>query len=95
MFRTGRNLIRPRFRRRPGVQSSASRRIPEHMSKWIRPFGLLRAELFEEDEDGEHPPLWDIDEVLLVILLVVDVLTLPLAVLLLLGVGHDEDDGAN
>jgi len=60
------------------------------MSKWVEPFGLLRAEIFDETE--EQPPLWETDEVLLVLLLIIDVLTLPLAVLLLLGIGRNQEE---
>lgn len=63
------------------------------MSELIRPFGFLRAEIFKED--GEQQALWEADEVILVILLVIDVLTLPLAVLLLLDIGRDQGEELN
>lgn len=65
----------------------------EGMSQWIKPFGFLRAEIFQ-DNDGQQP-LWEADEVVLLLLLIVDVLTLPFALLLIVGIGRDQSDISN
>lgn len=63
------------------------------MSKWIKPFGFLRAEIFQDNDQPQ--PLWEADEVLLLLLLLLDILTLPLALLLIAGIGRDQRDGSN
>lgn len=58
------------------------------MSKLIQPFGSLRAEIFQDHDD--KLPLWEADEVLLLLLLVIDLLILPFALLQIADIGREQ-----
>jgi len=59
------------------------------VSGWIRPFGFVKNEHGSESELDPGPG--ELDLATMAVLLVVDLLTLPLALLWLAGVGRGDD----
>jgi hypothetical protein len=57
------------------------------VSGWVRPFGFVKNEY--ETESELDPGQGELDLLTVAILVVIDVLTLPLAVLWLAGVGRE------
>jgi hypothetical protein len=58
------------------------------MSAWIEPFGLTKEELSGSEGD-DMVAVGELDAVLLVLLVAIDVVTLPLAALRLVGIGTE------
>ncbi|MFB6296778.1 MAG: hypothetical protein ABEH66_08095 [Halobacteriales archaeon] len=55
------------------------------MSAWIEPFGFTKNELFGSEDD--MIAVAELDTIALVVLVAIDVVTLPLAALRLVGIG--------
>ena len=59
-----------------------------HLRAWLRPLGFVKNE--RENESELEPAAGELDLVTMALLLVLDLLTLPLALLWLAGVGRDD-----